>query len=128
MLEIRPNKCVEIYLVSGSFEERGEYAGDILTNQSAAIVLCSIQYTTEVSCTLEYIKDNGFDVFIQWLNPGFSDPTPYFDRLGLTSQILADGGTLSMRNGKISTGARIQEIQEFIYGWAVSRKLVTHCG
>lgn len=41
-LELRPGKCVETFLVSGSFEERGEYAGDILDNQSCQIVLCSL--------------------------------------------------------------------------------------
>jgi hypothetical protein len=40
-LELRNGECVEVYLVSGSFEERKEYAGDILDDQTAKIVLCS---------------------------------------------------------------------------------------
>ena len=29
-LELLPGECVEVFLASGSFEERGEYAGNIL--------------------------------------------------------------------------------------------------
>jgi len=40
MLELRPGECVEVFLISGSNEERGEYAGDVLDDQTARIVLC----------------------------------------------------------------------------------------
>jgi hypothetical protein len=46
-LELRPGESVEVFLVSGSFEEREEYAGDILKNQDCRIVLCSMQYILE---------------------------------------------------------------------------------
>jgi len=42
-LELRSGKGVEVFVVSGSFEEREEYAGDILKNQDCRIVLCSMQ-------------------------------------------------------------------------------------
>ena len=51
-LQLLLGECVEVFLVSGSFEERGEYAGDILGSQDCRIVLCSLQYTDEVRETL----------------------------------------------------------------------------
>lgn len=52
-LELRPGECVKAFLVSGSFEERQEYAGDILEDQSCRIVFCSIQYIEGARATFE---------------------------------------------------------------------------
>ena len=123
-LEVRPGEQVEVFLVSGSFEERKEYAGDILDDQNARIVLCSIQYVEEVDQTIQYVVDKGFDIFIQWLNPGFSDSAEYYDRLGLEGRLLWKRATLSIRDGAAPLEPRVQEIREFIYGWARFRDLI----
>jgi hypothetical protein len=126
-LELKPGECVEVFLISGSFEERGEYAGDILKNQDARIILCSMQYTEQVVDTIEYVVNAGFDIFVQWLNPGFSDVSAYFDRLGLPNQLLWKNATISMRDGTTPTKQRVQEIKEFVFGWATYRNLVLPC-
>lgn len=126
-LELRPGECVEAFLVSGSFEERGEYAGDILDNQDCRIVLCSMQYTREVHQTLDYLIDQDFYLYIQWLNPGYSDPGEVWDRLGLVNQILSVPSAFSIRDGKKNTVVRVQEMREFIYGWAKYRDLIFSC-
>ena len=126
-LKLRPNECVEVFLVSGSFEERGKYAGDVLKNQDSRIVLCSMQYTEEVSETLDYFVGNDFYLYIQWLNPGYSDGGQSFDSLGLVNQILSAPSLLSIRDGKINANSRVREIKDFIYGWAASRKLIKDC-
>lgn len=126
-LELRPAECVEVFLVSGSFEERGEYAGDVLQNQDCRIVLCSMQYTDEVHDTLDYLKENGFFLYVQWLNPGYKDHGEVWDRLGLINQILAVPAVCSIRSGKINEQPRVQEIREFIYGWALYRDLIVKC-
>lgn len=43
-LELAPGECVDVYLVSGSFEERKEYAGDVLDirPQGLCCVRCNI--------------------------------------------------------------------------------------
>jgi hypothetical protein len=124
---LKPGECVEVFLISGSFEERNEYAGDILDNQSARIVLCSMQYTEQIANTVRYAVDAEFDIFVQWLNPGFSDAGSYFDRLGLANQLLAKRATMSIRDGTTNTKERVQEIREFIYGWATYRNLIFPC-
>lgn len=126
-LELRPGECVEVFLVSGSFEERQEYAGDILKDQASRIVLCSMQYTEEVHDTLDYLIDNDFHLYIQWLNPGHHDQGEVWDRLGLVNQILSRSSHLSIRNGQVNAASRVQEIREFIYGWAKFRNLIIPC-
>jgi hypothetical protein len=126
-LTLRDRECVEVFLVSGSFEEREEYAGDILGNQNCKIVLCSMQYTSEVQTTLDYIARNDFFLFVQWLNPGYKDHhLVAFDNLGLVNRILSTPSVLSIRSGRHSS-ERVQEIREFIYGWAKYRNLITAC-
>jgi hypothetical protein len=139
MLELRPNEHVETFAVSCSNEERYKYAGDVLKNTNARIVLGTIQYLEDTWTTdgtleregaarnIDYILKHFDHVFIQWLNPGWSDgPVAFFDRLGLTQQLLSSGVTLSIRDAtrRIPPAVRAQEIKEFIYGWASFRNLV----
>lgn len=126
-LELRPGECVEIFLVSGSFEERSLYAGDVLEDQDCRIVLCSMQYTEEVAKTLDYVKETGFALYVHWLNPGYSDQGENWDRLGLVNRILDVPSVLAIRSGKASPAGRVQEIREFIYGWAAYRSLIFKC-
>jgi UDP-N-acetylmuramyl tripeptide synthase len=55
-LELRSGEFVAVFLISGSNEERDQYAGDVLGNQSARITLCSVQYVKRASLTLDYIE------------------------------------------------------------------------
>jgi hypothetical protein len=86
-----------------------------------------MQYTEDVSETIDYVTKSDFDIFIQWLNPGYSDADQYFDRLGLMNLLLAKSASLSVRNGKLATRSRVAEIRQFIYGWGHFRNLVVPC-
>ena len=123
-LELRPHECVEVFLVSGSFEERGIYAGDILDNQDCRIVLCSLQYTESVQDTIDYLVHKQFSLYVQWLNPGHSDTSPYSDHLGVVDRILSAQSVFSVRDGTGDASARVREIKEFIYGWSKLRDLI----
>jgi hypothetical protein len=126
MLELRTGECVEVFLISGSNEERNSYAGDVLKNQRARIVLCSMQYVEHVSDTLTYIFDEDFWVYVQWLNPGYRDKSEYPDYLGIGNRLLFNGATVAVRSGKKVT-SRVKELREVIYGWASFRDLVVSC-
>lgn len=126
-LELWPGECVEVFLVSGSFEERREYAAEILDNQDCRIVLCSMQYTKDVRKTLDYLVNQGFFLYIQWLNPGYKDSGEVWDRLGLVNEVLSVSSVCSIRDGKRNAAARVQEMREFIYGWAKYRGLIFEC-
>ena len=126
-LELKPNECVEVFLLSGSPEERELYAGDIIKDKKCRIVLCSMQYVEHVSATIGYARDNRFQIFVQWLNPGYSDPSAYWDRLGLANQLLSMRSAISVRDGRQPLLGRVQELREAIYGWATFRGLVFPC-
>jgi hypothetical protein len=129
MLELRPGECVEVFLISGSNEERKQYAGSVLRNQRARIVLCSMQYTETVLRTIQYCENQEFWMYVQWLNPGRRDLNQqYSDYLGIADRLLyTSQATLCARSGKGNAARRIQEIREFIYGWAKYRNLIFTC-
>lgn len=122
-LELRRGEAVDVFLISGSFEERKLYAGDILDDQDCRIVLCSMQYVRAVQDTFDYVFQKDFWIYLQWLNPGYEDPGETWDKLGLLNQVLDHSGVVSIRSGKHAT-SRVREISEFIYGWATFRNLV----
>ncbi|ATQ68904.1 MULTISPECIES: GTPase [Methylosinus] len=126
-LNLHGGEGVEVFLISGSPEERQLYASDILENQDCRIVICSIQYTEAVRKTLDYVVEEKFDLFVQWLNPGRNDVGESYDRLGLTPWLLGHSATVSIRDGKVPPVARTEEIRQFIHGWAKARGLTFTC-
>lgn len=126
-LALYGGECVEVFLISGSPEERQLYAGDILESQDCRIILCSIQYVEAVRRTLDYVAESEFDIFVQWLNPGYSDAGESYDRLGLLPWLIGHGATVVMRDGKGPPERRIEELRQYIHGWAKARKLTFAC-
>ncbi|MGO3871998.1 MAG: hypothetical protein ACTJH7_18085 [Alcaligenes sp.] len=117
-------QTVDVFLVSGSPEEREIEVSDILPEPLPQIVLCSTQYREDVTTTFDYFFSKGYEVFVQWLNPGFSDSKAYEDNLTLQTFLLKKGATLQLRDGHLDPTSRIQEIRQFILGWTTHRDLV----
>lgn len=116
---------VKVFLVSGSPEERKTYVGVLVTAEEPRIVLCSTQYRESVKNTFSYFIENGYFLFVHWLNPGHSDlDTPYFDHLGLFDWLLSQQSLVGVRSGKPAATPRVEEIKEYIYGWANARNLI----
>lgn len=126
-LTLYGGECVEVFLISGSPEERQLFAGDILANNKCRIILCSIQYTETVRQTLDYVVDNQFDIFVQWLNPGYSDEGESDDRLGLLPWLIGHEASVAMRDGKREQQGRTEELRQFIYDWAKAQNLTFGC-
>ncbi|MCA0235864.1 MAG: hypothetical protein LCH81_05740 [Bacteroidetes bacterium] len=125
-LYLREREYVHVFLVSGSPEERESYVGNIIGEQKPRIVLCSMQYRADVTQTIQFFSDNNYFIFSQWLNPGYFDPneTPTPDDLELMKYLLSLHSIVGIRNGKSEVAPRINEIRDFIYGWASSRNLI----
>lgn len=123
-LYLNKKEYVEVFLVSGSPEERGEYVGQIISIEKPNIVLCSMQYTEDVIETIEWFVNNDYFLFIHWLNLGYKDEETIDDSLDLIPTILSYDSLLGIRNGKISVENRVQEMRDFVYGWANSRGLI----
>lgn len=122
-------ECVDVFLISGSFEEREKYAGEILDNQKCRIILCSTQYLAPTETSLAYAVEHGFEIYAHWLNPGWSDPAGMaFDRHGVMPWLLSRGATVTVRDGKRAPPKhRVEEIRQFVFGWAKARGLTYPC-
>lgn len=125
-LYLKPNQYVEVFLVSGSPEERETYVGEIIGEQEPRIVLCSMQYRRDVLTTIDFFTERHYSLYTQWLNPGYHDQneTSMFDYLGIWNYLNSKNATLLIENGKLDTNARVQRICEFIFGWATYRDLI----
>ncbi len=91
-------------------------------------MLCSMQYPNDKDddlATLDHFIHRDFFIYAQWLNPGYeNDADKIEDRLDLVGKILSAWSVFSVRDGKKDAASRVQEIREFIYGWAKYRDLV----
>ena len=117
---------VGVFLLSRSPQKRHIGVELIIKDIKPKIVLCSMQYVSGVKKTFSYFVKNGFSLFIHWLNPGYSDnnDSPLFYNLGIINHILSLNSIVGVRNGKLDAEKRIDEIKDYIYGWAKSRDLI----
>ncbi len=125
-LYLNKSEYVIVFLVSGSPEERETYVGDIITQNNPSIVLCSMQYREDVKKTIEYFIKHDYKIYCHWLNPGFHDPNgqSQFDTIGIFNYILGLGSIVGIKNAKTNINERVQEIKEYIYGWAKYHNLI----
>jgi hypothetical protein len=87
----------EVFLISGSNEERKKYAAEVLEDVDCRIVLCSVQYVEEAfDSTWNHIFAEKFAIYAQWLNPGH-DEKEQWDRLGLANILLEHDALLHSR-------------------------------
>ena len=123
-LHLTDSEYVEVFLVSGSAEERKEYVGDLITVAEPRIILCSMQYKENVTDTIDYFDEHDYFLFVHWLNPGHNDHHAVFDSLGLIPKLLSCDSLIGIRDGRVSAESRVREMRDFIYGWAKSRGLL----
>jgi hypothetical protein len=123
-LFLRGNEYVDVFLVSGSPEERKMEIEEIVPAHDPRIVLCSMQYQEHIFETIDYFTERDYFLFAHWLNPGYSDDSYNQDSLGLIHRLLAEESLLGVRNGKVDYSNRVKEIRDFIYGWAKMRNLL----
>ena len=115
---------VDVFVINASPQEKETQVGDILLDPLPQIVLCSIQYCDDAKEALRYFLQNGYELFVQWLNPGYSDSGRYDDYLGFTDVLLTKGVTLQQRSGARDLNRRVKEIRQYILGWVTYRNLV----
>lgn len=123
-LYLNAAQSVEVFVVSGSPEEREKEVGSVLPEPLPRIVLCSVQYREDATETFRYFFRHGYDGFVQWLNPGYSDGERYEDTFGLRDFLLSHSATLQERNGQSDPTHRVKDVRQFILGWGTYRDLV----
>ncbi|WP_430410282.1 hypothetical protein [Kordia sp.] len=125
-LYLNQSEYVNVFLVSGSPEERNKYVGEIITVHEPSIVLCAMQYRKDVTQTIDYFSDRDYQIYCHWLNPGYKDDNQHFapDILGIFKYLIDLNASVAIRNGKIDVNPRVQELREYLYGWAKYRNLI----
>jgi len=115
---------LDVFLISGSNEEKKRYAQEVLENVNCRIILCSVQYIGEAfERTWSFVFEQHFHIYVQWLNPGYGADESY-DHLGLANRLLGNRAVVSIRDGRKNLSERTEEIRQFIHGWAAARGLV----
>lgn len=123
-LYLNPAQWIKVFLVSGSPEERKLPVSTLLNKKLPQVVLCSVQYRSTATATFEHFFNNGYDVFVQWLNPGYGEAEKYIDTVAFGAYLLNKGATIQMRDGRVDPTLRVKEIRQFALGWARHRDLV----
>jgi len=123
-LYLNAAEWIEVFLTSGSAEERKKLIKHIIPKHPPAVVLCSIQYSDEAIKTMEFFLNNRYDMLVIWLNPGYKDKRRYKDNLGLIQLLLDKKAYVVRMNGKHNIAHRSLAIRQFLYGWGRVRNLI----
>ena len=126
-LNVDEGLWTNVFLISGSNEEKRTYAADVLKDVDCRIVLCAVQYIEEAfRRTWNYVFDERFLIYVQWLNPGYRGEFEP-DSIGLVDRLLCRNAIVSIRDGQDENAGlhrRVEELRQFIHGWASARGLV----
>ncbi len=122
--DLSDNEYVELFLISGSPQERGKTIDQIIGRKSPRLLLCSLQYVDGVKDSIDRLLKRGYSLHVQWLNPGYSADGSVPDHLGLLPYLLYRNATVAIRDGKKNPRSRVQEIFDLIFGWVQSRNLI----
>jgi hypothetical protein len=107
----------EAHVRNASFEEYGDDIEDYFDEENLPdMVFCSVQYVEKGITTINWLKEKGYHLYIQWLNPGFHGE-PYSDYLGFKEKF-EPFGTFTICSGK-EKASRVNDIKQFLYRWLI---------
>jgi hypothetical protein len=110
-----------VFVRNASFDEYGDDVEDYFgPDDLYDLIFCSVQYTEKGLRTIQYFKDNGYTIYIQWLNPGYHDrdDAKHNDVLGF-EKAFGSHGQFHTVSGKEKI-RRVQAIKEFVVKWILS--------
>lgn len=110
-----------VFVINGSNEETGKQVEDHLdVDNLPTIVFCSVQYIKEGQKTIDWFRDHGYFLYIQWINPGYSH-SAYADYLEMEKRYSASG-IFSQWSGKEKED-RATDILLFLCRWLRKNKV-----
>jgi ABC-type dipeptide/oligopeptide/nickel transport system ATPase component len=115
---------IPVFLINESALERKTKLEYIMPDEDPEIVISSFLYHKDVKSNFDYFIKRGYDIYVQWLNPGFSDPNEkaLFYNEGIINYLLGFGATVAVKNGKQPPQFRVEEIKNMIFVWNLSQK------
>ncbi|PLX06389.1 MAG: hypothetical protein C0596_18155 [Marinilabiliales bacterium] len=110
---------IPVFLINGAPLERKTNLEYILPDEDPKIVLSSFLYHKDVKQNFEFFIKKGYDLYILWLNPGYSDPDDkfLFYNAGIINYLMSNGATVSVKNGKMMPEFRVNDIKNYLYAW-----------
>jgi hypothetical protein len=110
---------IPVFLINGAPLERKTNLEYILPDKDPTIVLSSFLYHKDVKKNFDYFIKKGYDIYILWLNPGFSDANEkvLFYNAGIINYLLSNEATVSVKNGKKLPELRVNDIKNYLYAW-----------
>ena len=112
---------IDVFIRNASFEEYGDEVIDFFDlDNLPKIIFCSVQYTEKGIRTINWFKDNGYYLYIQWLNPGYTHKVAYSDFLSFESKF-KEFGEFHKISGKEKIN-RTTAIKRFLIKWITSNK------
>ncbi len=104
---------IDVFVRNASFEESRDEANEFFDiNNLPEIVFCSVQYIENGIKTINWFKENGYYLYIQWLNPGFKHSVEYIDYLEFERKF-KNFGEFHKVTGKENIN-RVLEIKKFL--------------
>jgi hypothetical protein len=115
------DKSIPLFLINGAPLSRKVDLKEILPETDPQIVLCSFLYHKNVKNNFNYFIERGYDMYIQWLNPGFNDShdKALFYNSGIINYLMSNGATVSIKNVKTDNLQRVNEIKAMLLGWSI---------
>lgn len=106
----------DIFIRNASFEEYGDEIIDYFSEKKLPnVIFCAVQYVEHGIQTINWFKEHDYYLYIQWLNPGYSDSCEYSDFLEFEKQF-GNYGIFIKKTGK-EKKLRATEIKEFVFFW-----------
>lgn len=117
---------IPVFLINESPLERRTKLEYILPENDPKIVISSFLYHKDVKSNFDFFVKHGYEIYVQWLNPGFSDVNDkaLFYSDGIINYLMACGATVSVKNGKLMPELRVEELKNFVYAWYISQNKV----
>ena len=113
----------DVFVRNASFDEYGdevdEYFGE---DDLYDIIFCSVQYTEKGLRTINYFKDRGYFIYIQWLNPGYHDRNEKHEDVLEFEKTFGGYGEFHIVSGKEKVN-RVRTIKEFLVKWILKTKI-----
>ncbi|MBI1289200.1 MAG: hypothetical protein GC178_16660 [Flavobacteriales bacterium] len=107
---------MDVFVRNASFEEYGDEVETYFNDGLPNVVFCSVQYIEKGVRTIEWFKNQGYFLYIQWLNPGYRLQIEYDDFLRMQERFEAYGRFQKV-SGKESGVERVRDIRTFLASW-----------
>lgn len=121
-LELFPGVWADVFLINGSPEETRTPLAKRLADVECRVVLCSVQYGEVGKPSFEYIFDQGYDVIVYWLNPGYRDELPYSDEAGMRPWLEDRGARVIQIDGNGDLPQRAETLRTTLIDWLCKQR------